>query len=173
MHLISDRQCNSPLLDEQESIPRRVLLDPIHRVEKMAKILIRAKSRLASEWIPGDTNRVADSLSRDADISDADLTCTFLYSFPPTCEIKVLPAEIRPWLISLLLHQLPDSSSQRIKCGSQLRLGSVGNRTSARSISTISASYFSSERRPVERPCWLLFHPLRWAISAWQAQPNG
>jgi hypothetical protein len=41
---------------------------------KLAKILIRAKSRLASEWIPGDTNKVADSLSRDTDLSDTDLT---------------------------------------------------------------------------------------------------
>jgi hypothetical protein len=41
---------------------------------KLAKMLIRVKGSLVSEWIPGDTNKVADFLSGDTDLSDADLT---------------------------------------------------------------------------------------------------
>jgi hypothetical protein len=41
-----------------------------------------AKS-LSSEWIPGDTNKVANSLSSGTDLSDAQLSFAyiFLYSF--------------------------------------------------------------------------------------------
>jgi hypothetical protein len=62
----------------------------------LAKILIREISQLASEWIPGDTNKVADSISRDTDLSNADLTVLRLHvplQLLPNFEIKVLPTE--------------------------------------------------------------------------------
>jgi hypothetical protein len=117
---------------------------------KMAKILIRAKSRLISEWIPGDTNKVADSLSRDTNLSDADLTTLLRLhvplQLPPNFAIKVLPAEISLWLTSLL-QQLPDpKQSLNRPIRSQLQHGSVGNPTSAKSTSTMSSSHLSPEK---------------------------
>jgi hypothetical protein len=117
---------------------------------KLAKILIRAKSRLASEWIPGDTNKVADSLSRDTDLSDADLTTVLRLhvplQLPPNFEIRALPVEISSWLTSLL-QKLPDpKQSPNRPVRSQLRLGSAGSLTSARSTSTTPFSHASPQK---------------------------
>jgi hypothetical protein len=61
LHLVENRQHNSRWLDGQDQPPRRVL-GPLQRIQKTGKYtdprLIRAKSRLDSEWFPGDTSKI-------------------------------------------------------------------------------------------------------------------
>jgi hypothetical protein len=130
---------------------------------KLAKILIRAKSRLASEWIPGETNKVANSFSRNTDLSDADLmTILRLHvplQLPPKFKMKVLPAEISTWVTSLLHLPDPKQSPAWFRWESYLR--------------QIDIDDIFLGRRPVGRPRRFLFRPSRWATSAWQTQRNG
>jgi hypothetical protein len=58
-----------------------------------------------SEWIPGDTSKVADSLYRETDLATL-LHLHIPLQPPPNFEIKALPAEISSWLTSLL-QKLP------------------------------------------------------------------
>ena len=59
---------------------------------------------LCSQWFQGKRNPEADSLSRDADLSDADLTKLLLSSpecqLPSNFRIAPLPNEIASWIVS-------------------------------------------------------------------------
>ena len=60
-----------------------------------------------SQWFPGKKNNVADSLSRDFDLDDAEIS-KYLHlhypsQLPPHFQVVPLPNEIESWLISLLL----------------------------------------------------------------------
>ena len=59
---------------------------------------------LCSQWFQGKRNPEADSLSRDADLSDADLTKLLLSSpecqLPSNFRIAPLPNEITSWIVS-------------------------------------------------------------------------
>ena len=59
---------------------------------------------LCSQWFQGKRNPEADSLSRDADLSDADLTKLLLSSpecqLPSNFRIAPLPNEIASWVVS-------------------------------------------------------------------------
>jgi hypothetical protein len=60
-----------------------------------------------SQWFPGRKNNVADSLSRDFHLDDAEITKHLRSSFPsqlpPHFQVVPLPKEIESWLTSLLL----------------------------------------------------------------------
>jgi hypothetical protein len=116
---------------------------------KLAKILMRSKSCLVSEWIAGIYNIVSDVLSRDTDLTNNELTQLLRtrapLQLPPNFEIKALPAEINSWLTSVLqgLPKTKQSSSQPTR--SQLRRGSDGKVTSDKSTSTTSSSSRSNK----------------------------
>ncbi len=61
-----------------------------------------------SQWFPGKKNNVADSLSRDFDLDDAEITKHLFSSFPsqlpPHFQVVPLPKEIESWLTSSLLR---------------------------------------------------------------------
>ena len=71
---------------------------------KLADMLIETNTMLHSQWFQGKRNPEADSLSRDADLSDADLTKLLLSSpecqFPSNFRIAPLPNEIASWIVS-------------------------------------------------------------------------
>jgi hypothetical protein len=61
-----------------------------------------------SQWFPGKKNNIADSLSRDFDLDDAELS-KYLHlhypsQLPPHFQVVRIPSEIELWLISLLLR---------------------------------------------------------------------
>jgi hypothetical protein len=63
-----------------------------------------------SQWFPGKSNNIADSLSRDFDLDETEIS-KYLHlhypsQLPPHLQVVPLPNEIESWLISLLL-QLP------------------------------------------------------------------
>jgi hypothetical protein len=62
---------------------------------------------LYSEYLPGDDNDIADSLSRDFHLTDSALMCLFAkhlsLQLPQDFEICVVPAEIVSWAFSLVL----------------------------------------------------------------------
>jgi hypothetical protein len=124
---------------------------PAHFIgsRKLVKILVRAKSRLASGWIPGDTNKVVISVSLGISISPTPISqlffaSTFICSFPQLRN-QSTSGRISSWLISLLQKLPAPRRSPNRPIRSQLRLGSVGNPTSSRSTST--AFSFSREDR--------------------------
>lgn len=61
-----------------------------------------------SQWFPGKKNNIADSLSRDFDLDDAELS-KYLHlhypsQLPPHFQVVRIPSEIESWLTSLLLR---------------------------------------------------------------------
>jgi hypothetical protein len=64
-----------------------------------------------SQWFPGKKNYVADSLSRDFDLKDAEIS-EYLHlhypsQLPPLFQVLPVPSKIELWLIPLL-QQLPE-----------------------------------------------------------------
>jgi hypothetical protein len=77
---------------------------------KRAGLFIHHNIEEYSQWFLGKKNNVADALSWDFDLSDAELTKTLCLhhpsQLPPHFQVVPLPREIELWLTSLLL-QLP------------------------------------------------------------------
>ena len=71
---------------------------------KLADTLIETNTMLCSQWFQGKRNPEADSLSRDTDLSDADLTKLLLSSpecqLPSNFRIAPLPNKITSWIVS-------------------------------------------------------------------------
>ena len=71
-----------------------------------ATLFIDYEIREYSQWFPGEENLVADSLTRDDDRSDEELTRVLKYfcpqQVPENFKIQPLPNEIVSWLTSLL-----------------------------------------------------------------------
>jgi hypothetical protein len=69
-------------------------------------LVIDHEIREYSQWFPGEENLVADSLARDNDRSDEELTRVLKYfcpqQVPENFELRSLPNEIVSWLTSLL-----------------------------------------------------------------------
>jgi hypothetical protein len=77
---------------------------------KLADILLSLNACLYSQWLPGEENVIADSLSRDFHIDDSHLANLLLSHFPDQVPfgltILPVPPNIASWLTSLLLSQL-------------------------------------------------------------------
>ena len=75
-----------------------------------ASLCLEHEIKEYSQWFPGRHNNVADSLSRDDDRTDAELTRILTESLPsqtpPRFSIRPLPSVIISWLTSLL-RRLP------------------------------------------------------------------
>jgi hypothetical protein len=76
---------------------------------RLAEITIDANCTLYSQWFPGDSNSIADSLSHDFHIDDLLLSNLLVSHFPEQVPfgltILPVPNEIVSWLTSLLLNQ--------------------------------------------------------------------
>jgi hypothetical protein len=100
---------------------------------RLANLLLEAEVQLTNEWIEGESNPLADSLSRDTHLSPTEHTA-FLHSvlpqqMPDGFEIKPLPEEISSWLGSIL-QLLPASSEPCPRpTRSKLWSGTDGSRT--------------------------------------------
>jgi hypothetical protein len=87
---------------------------PVHLkvARRLANLLMESAVQLVAEWIEGESNGIADSLSRDSHLSVADHTALLLSHFshqmPDGFQITPLPGEISSWVCSLL-QQLPAS----------------------------------------------------------------
>ena len=109
---------------------------PVHLKvsRRLANLLLEAEVQLTNEWIEGESNPLADSLSRDTHLSPADHTA-FLHSvlshqMPDGFEISPLPDEISSWLGCILL-QLPEPSEPCPQpTRSKLWSGTAGSPTS-------------------------------------------
>jgi hypothetical protein len=79
---------------------------------RLANLLLEANVQLANEWIEGEQNPLADSLSRDTHLSPADHTALLHSALPQQMpdgfKISPLPAEISSW-VGCILQLLPAS----------------------------------------------------------------
>jgi hypothetical protein len=81
---------------------------PVHlkAARRLANLLLEAKAQLVGEWIPGDTNGISDSLSRDSHLPIAEHTALlrshFSHQMPDGFQISPLPDAIKSWVCSLL-----------------------------------------------------------------------
>ena len=86
---------------------------------------------LYSDWIQGTKNTIADSLSRDFDVSDSHLTHSLSRMFPsqvpPNFHISPVPNEISSWLTSLLASAPATRESPPLPTRSGLQHGHVGS----------------------------------------------
>ena len=88
-----------------------------------------------SQWFPGIENDMADALSREKDLSDAELTkllhLTVPSQVPENFEIVPLPKEISSWLISTLRKMPVQELYREEHKKTTLGLGSVGGSTAS------------------------------------------
>ena len=97
---------------------------------KLADMLIETNTMLCSQWFQGKRNPEADSLSRDTDLSDADLTKLLLSSpecqLPSNFRIAPLPNEITSWIVSQARTLPIRKQLQRPQPRSTLSRGAAG-----------------------------------------------
>jgi hypothetical protein len=102
-----------------------------------------------SQWFPGKDNEVADSLSRDMDLSDTELTTHILTNFPSqvphSFNIVPLPNEIVSWMTSLLLTLPVKEQFREVHTPTKRERGDVGPTTANPSVSPTT---FSSHPSP-------------------------
>ena len=112
---------------------------------KLADMLIETNTMLHSQWFQGKRNPEADSLSRDADLSDADLTKLLLSSpecqLPSNFRIAPLPNEIASWIVSQARTLPVRKQLQRPLPRSTLSRGAAG-------LSSCSSSGHRGRRLP-------------------------
>ena len=91
-----------------------------------------------SQWFPGKDNEVADSLSRDMDLSDMELTSHILTNFPSqvphSFNIVPLPNEIVSWMTSLLLTLPVKEQFREVHTPTKRERGDVGPTTANPSV---------------------------------------
>jgi hypothetical protein len=111
-----------------------------------------------SQWFRGKDNNVADSLSRDFHLSDAELTShvtkQFLSQVTEAFQIVPLPNEIVSWMTSLLLTLPVKEQFKEAHTPTKLALGDDGQTTASQSDSeqtpSCPASNDNNERRSSE-----------------------
>jgi hypothetical protein len=120
----------SKLKEEQEQATVRLEVARLH-----ATHYITLSIREYSQWFKGKDNVVADSLSRDDDQTDEELTnlfCTHCPSqIPDHFEIQPLPNKIVSWLTALLLRLQEKPQLREKHTRTKLGRGSIGSPTAA------------------------------------------
>ena len=102
---------------------------------KLANLVLDSNTVLYKQWLKGQDNVVADSLSRDNYYMNANTHTLFLQltvpqQLPANFRIKPLPREICSYITSLL-QQLPDTQQQSSQPKpSELARGRIGTLTS-------------------------------------------
>jgi hypothetical protein len=78
---------------------------------KLAGLIMESSTCIYSQWSPGDSNNVADALSRDQHSSNSEFASSLLSLFseqtPTGLVLFNLPKEIHLWALSLL-QKLPN-----------------------------------------------------------------
>jgi hypothetical protein len=94
---------------------------------KLAELIIKSECCLYSQWFPGDSNSISDSLSRDFHIPSSNLAFLLESHFPDQAPfgltILPLPPDIVSWLTCLLLSQLQKEPWSKEQMQSKLALG--------------------------------------------------
>lgn len=120
----------------------------LEAARKYAELMIQAQSVLASQWIPGILNDIADALSRDFHLTNHQILSLFLEfvpeQMPPNLQICQLPPTICSWLTSFLEARPPTKESPKIPQRSKLALGAAGWITSGASTSITTPSLTDS-----------------------------
>jgi hypothetical protein len=132
---------------------------------RLANLLLESESQLTNEWIAGESNPLADSLSRDTHLSPADHTAFLLsvlpQQMPDGFAIRPLPEEISSWL-GCILRLLPASSEPCPQpTRSKLWSGIAGSHTSAPSTAPTTLSSILSTLAPASNAS----SPLSSAVS--------
>ncbi len=110
---VNDRQHHLSRLDEKDKLLNQI--NGPHRGDRLPRYCKKHASHFTnhyikeySQWFPGKKNNVADSLSRDFDLDETEITKHLYSSFPsqlpPLFQEVPLPNEIESWLTSLLLR---------------------------------------------------------------------
>jgi len=110
-----------------------------------------------SQWFPGKENDVADSLSRDFHLSNAELT-SLLHRFfpsqtPSTFRIHPLPPEIESWLCAWLQSMPEGVRSQEIRRRSMIARGAAGKAFLNQFRSKMTSSSTNSNPQPEHDCC--------------------
>jgi hypothetical protein len=115
---------------------------------KHAEMMLENNLCEYSQWLEGESNNVADSLSRDDNVPDKELThllkITFPEQVPRHLEIVPLPKEIDSWL-TCLLQKLPvRTQSQEKHTRTKIGLSYDGRSTQSQLESTTTSSWTAS-----------------------------
>ena len=104
---------------------------------KLASLIIDNDLCLYSQWFPGKTNAIADSLSLDFDISFDELPQHYLTCFPTQLpknfQISPLPDEITSFVFQTLSELKRGAQSPEERKTSELHPGAIGKPSSAES----------------------------------------
>jgi hypothetical protein len=107
-----------------------------------------------SQWFPGNKNDLADSLSQDFHLSNADLLSLFHSKIPKQTpkNLKILPLPLKITLfLSSMLQSLPENS-QTLKAHkiSSLALGFIGKNSSNKTLSSTNSQ--NNNNQPSSQP---------------------
>jgi hypothetical protein len=111
----------------------------LQTARKLATLVIESESCTYSQWFPGESNSISDSLSRDFHI-DPDLLCCMLSLHFPTqvpfgLSLLPLPKEIVSWVTSLLQSQQQTEPWSKVPQRSNFALGSAFKATYSQLVS--------------------------------------
>jgi hypothetical protein len=138
---------------------------------KLATLIIENNMCLYSQWLPGEKNVIADSLSRDIDIPTNQLTARFKSLFPTQMPsnftISPLPDEISSFIHSTLSGLRRRRQSLEAHTNSELHPGASG-KISSETVDGEGVSFWMDAPSTSATPSW---QPLLKAEGA-QARRN-
>jgi len=96
---------------------------------KLANLVIDSQICIYSQWFPGDSNSISDSLSRDFNIESSNLCYMLSTAFPLQApfglKLHHLPNEIVLWMTSLLQSHQPTEQWSKVPLRSSFVRGSA------------------------------------------------
>jgi hypothetical protein len=120
---------------------------------KITQLMLDNNMCLYTQWFPGKANAVADSLSRDFDIPDDQLTSRLKSFFPtqlPTgFQISPLPAEIISFVSSTLCGLKRRTQSPEVHKTSDLHPGASG-KISSTTVESLGTTFWMDTSLPIE-----------------------
>jgi hypothetical protein len=143
---------------------------------KLADIILDNESCLYSQWFPGESNVIADSLSRDFHIPNSQLSHLLASHFPDQApfglQILPVPPNIVSWLTCLLLSQPQELPWSKEPTRSRFALGLASKPTSGPSESKETHSsipspasrglrYLAPSPTPSEKAAFVMDHVVK------------
>jgi len=149
MHFKSNRQHISIWLAEKIKFLRyKYETAQLTTAQKLAYLTLSCRNCLYSQWLPGEENQVAYSLSRGFHLTDFQLTQLIISSIPSQIpfgfQIHPLPEELASWLTLLLRNQQFKEQWSKQQIQSKLSLGHDRSSTYNKLESTMTGIWTTS-----------------------------
>ena len=128
----------------------------------LARISLKHKACLYSQWFPGKDNALADSLSRDHHLSPHELTSLVSRKIPQQLprhfRIVPIPREVGSWICSLLAKMPEQKDRHKPQRMSDIAAGTDGTDYCRKSIYPTTHSSPPSPTNPIKPPSSALSH---------------